>query len=405
MSDKSVDDLIGEGTQLPSTPSAVTESMKSIAVFNTPFGSHLIIRRSSSFGSRTKAKRRSRPMSLTTFHRSPNIPQSPLEEIENSPNINATIRDMISPQRIESLVKRRPCLVLDVISNSESGNSIYILLPVTHFDGKSILKVDIPPDKKRYTLPIAPNTMDILNRPALETIPRWPDDYSYQLIAPTRALPNEVLSRDGRQTILPERELKRIQAFLKERGDFQRQTQSQYATEQTPIPVHLTPGITKDADSSATLDYDVKVINMLIDGIVEDKKAGGNLLEEVWETLDDSWVTVGPRGRPLRVPNTSRVELDDKREPGGRGYARAGRYQRGPRRPPTSTVSGGTGPTTEDMGRGRGTGGRGRGATRRGGLRSGPTIRVESTGGGDMAGQMEPTVRRNRGSRYGHHKR
>jgi hypothetical protein len=67
----------------------------------------------------------------------------------------------------------------------------------------------------------------------------------------------------------------------------------------SPVPIHISSGITMDADSSSTLGEDAVVIHKLIERIVQDKEADGTLLDEVFETLD-GWVMVGPRGRPLR---------------------------------------------------------------------------------------------------------
>src|SRR5215471_19501951 len=148
---------------------------------------------------RSKSKQTPRPMSLSKFHQSPSPAKTPLEEITQSRNVNETIRDMLSPERIDTLVKRRPCLVLDVQMNEDDTNRIYTLLAVTHFDGKSIFETDIRPDKRGYALPIAPNTVDALDRAPLETMPAWPDNRSYQVLVPTPVAPDKVLSRDGRQ--------------------------------------------------------------------------------------------------------------------------------------------------------------------------------------------------------------
>ena len=99
-------------------------------------------------------------MSLSKFHQSPSPAKSPLEEITESKDINETIRDMLSPERIDTLVKRRPCLVLEVDMNEDDTNRIYTLLAVTHFDGKTIFETDIHPDKRftRYRLLRTPLT-------------------------------------------------------------------------------------------------------------------------------------------------------------------------------------------------------------------------------------------------------
>ena len=46
------------------------------------------------------------------------------------------------------------------------------------------------------------------------------------------------------------------------------------------------------------------VISKLIEGMIEDRKAGRTLLEKVDETLEDGWVTVGPRSHPLESKDT-----------------------------------------------------------------------------------------------------
>jgi hypothetical protein len=282
-------------------PFTFPHSGNDTARFHTPFSCHLTS--SPTTTPRSISKHTSRPMSLTQFHRSVSVPNSPLEEIEKSKNITATIRTMISPQRIEGLFKRRPCLVFAVEMDKDRTNILYTLLPVKHFDGKSILETDISPERMAYAWPISPNSVDVQNRVPLQTIPHWKDNFSYQLLVPTEATADRVLERDGRSTRLPEQELKKLQSFLTERGDLQlAKLKSQDATKMSPVPVQITSGITTDADSSSTLDEDAVVVHKLIEGIVQDKKAGGTLLDEVFETLD-GWVTVGPSGRPLRTGN------------------------------------------------------------------------------------------------------
>jgi hypothetical protein len=181
---------------------------------------------------------------------------------------------MVSPARIKDLLRRRPCLVLDVGRTRDNTSLLYTLLAVTHFDKKSILEADIPEDKKKYALPIAPNSIDVHNRRPLQTNPPWADKHSYQVLVPTKVAPDRVLNRDGRQTILPEQELARIESFLNERGDVQvRHSAIQYATENSPMPIHITAGVAEDADSSATLEDDAAVLNKLIEGIVEARSA------------------------------------------------------------------------------------------------------------------------------------
>jgi hypothetical protein len=102
-------------------------------------------------------------MSLSEFYKSPSVPKSPLEEIAASENINDAIRTMVSPERIDGLVKRRLCLVFEADMDKHGARRAYILLAVTHFDGKTMFETDIPPEKKVYALPIAPNKNDILD--------------------------------------------------------------------------------------------------------------------------------------------------------------------------------------------------------------------------------------------------
>ena len=93
--------------------------------------------------------------------------------------------------------------------------------------------------------------------------------------------PDKVLSRDGRKTILPDHELERIRVILRERGDLQdAHRKVQYA-----VPVHLTLGITADADSSATIDQDVSLVNMLVEGLVENKEGGGTTVDDFLKVL------------------------------------------------------------------------------------------------------------------------
>ena len=142
-------------------------------------------------------------MSLAAFQSNPNVSKSPLEEIETSENVNATIRNMLSPERIDSLFKSRPCLVFDIYDDSKK----YTLLAVTHFGGKSIVEAKMVPERKKYALPIAPNTVDIEGRRPLQTDPAWPDDYSYQVLIPNEAHIHEVHPRVGRRIIMPENQL------------------------------------------------------------------------------------------------------------------------------------------------------------------------------------------------------
>ena len=311
---------------------------------------------------RSQSKHTSRPMSLSQFHRSMSVPNSPLEEMEKSRNIAATIRTMISPERIDGLLKRRPCLVFDVDMDEDRTNVLYTLLPVTHFDGKSILEADISPEKKAYALPISPNRVDVQNRVPLETIPLWKDKFSYQILVPTDATADKVLERDGRSTRLPEHELKRIHSFLTERGDYQlEKSKTQYAIKMSPVPIQISPGITADADSSSTLGEDAAVIDKLIEGIVRDKEAGGTLVDEVFETLD-GWVTVGPRGRPLRARNAGSHPGNQHEEHERVVDSRGSSNRRRTRTRPRATVTGrsgnvsttGSNSFTQPIGRGRG---------------------------------------------------
>ena len=254
-------------------------------------------------------------MSLAAFQRSVSVPSSPLEEIQRSRNVKSTILSMVSPERIDSLLKRRPCLVFNV----EDKSTQYTLLAVTHFGGKTIKEADMAPARKIYALPIAPNTVDIHGRLPLKTDPPWPDNYSYQVLIPNKAKPDEILPREGRQIMLPEIELQRIQDFFTARGDVQTElSKSQYATSQS-LPIQIIPGITEDVDPSTTLEEDVKVIDKLIDGIIRDKMSGGTLLEKVFDSLDDSWTRVGPKGRPLMAKNVGEVQSGACEESGRRG--------------------------------------------------------------------------------------
>lgn len=285
---------------------------------------------------------------------------------------------MVSPDRIDGLLKRRPCLVLDVKMNEEGGLT-YILLAVTHFDGKNILETDILPEKRIYAMPIAPNKVDILNRPPLQTIPSWGNNYSYQLLVPTNATSDEVLSRDGRQTRLAEHEITRIQSFLTERGNFQHmQLKGEYATGGLPVPINVTPGIAAGADSSSTLDEDVAVVSKLIEKIIADKEAGGTLMEEVYETLDGGWITVGPHGRPLRVKNTGGVS--ERQESERRLNSRGSNNRRRPRTRATARATGRVGDVAEPNSIaqpiGRGMSRRRSAARNRGGFRGGRGSRV-----------------------------
>jgi hypothetical protein len=67
---------------------------------------------------------------------------------------------MISPERINDLLKGRPCLVFDVEMDEDSTNVLYILLPITRFDGKSILEADIITDKNAYAWPESSSIRD-----------------------------------------------------------------------------------------------------------------------------------------------------------------------------------------------------------------------------------------------------
>jgi hypothetical protein len=93
-------------------------------------------------------------------------------------------------------------------------------------------------------------------------------------------------------------------------------------------------------------------MNKLIDGIISDKKSGGTLLEQVFDSLDDSWTKVGPKGRPLVAKNVGEVQLSERVESGPRGN-RTTRRNRSRR--PTRTARGRIGntahvePTTEDI--------------------------------------------------------
>jgi hypothetical protein len=82
------------------------------------------------------------------------------------------------------------------------------------------------------------------------------------------------------------------------------------------MPIHISPGIAGDVDPSTTLDKDVKVISKLIEGIVLNKESRGTLFEEVTDSLDDKWTTVGPGGRPLKAKNSGSTE---HQESGSRG--------------------------------------------------------------------------------------
>lgn len=76
--------------------------------------------------------------------------------------------------------------------------------------------------------------------------------------------------------MLPENELNRIKSFFVERGNMQlRDSLSRYPTEESPIPVELTPGITEDVDPSATLENGVEVLNTLVDEMLRYKQSGG----------------------------------------------------------------------------------------------------------------------------------
>ena len=312
------------------------------------------------------------------------MPQSPLEEIHNSINVGETIRNMFSPERIDTLVKRRPCLVFEVKSNNEGTGSIYVLLPVTHFSGKSILEADIMPDKKKYNLPIAPNNVDVFDRAPLNTIPAWPDSFSYQVLVPISVSPDQVLSRFGRQTILPEIELSRIQSFFAERGEIQAiSLQNRYTTEECLIPIELTPGITEDVDPSATIRDDIDFINGMVDTLVKDKEAGGDLLDNVMETLENQWVEVGSGKRSVRI-NMGAPEASAPHDPRARGSASNRRGPRG-RRGGTAMGRRGSGLPNESAAMSQ-TVTRGRGrrrpvAANRGRVRGGPSGHGRYTGG------------------------
>jgi hypothetical protein len=122
--------------------------------------------------------------------------------------------------------------------------------------------------------------MDIHNRQPLQTLPAWPDNHSYQVPIPTATRADKIRQRKGRQIIVQENELKRIQSFFSVRGDAQAGLfLIQYTTEQYPVPIQISPGIVEDVDPSATLEDDVKVIRIskLIEGIVLDKRMWGHV--------------------------------------------------------------------------------------------------------------------------------
>jgi hypothetical protein len=114
---------------------------------------------------------------------------------------------MVSPDRIDNLLRPRPCLVFNI----EDKSTKYVLLAVTHYGGKNIKEAKMALERKIYALPIEPNTMGIHDRLPLKTDPPWPDDYSYQVLIPNNANADEILPREGRQIIL---RLQRIQDFL-----------------------------------------------------------------------------------------------------------------------------------------------------------------------------------------------
>ena len=174
--------------------------------------------------------------------------------------------------------------------------------------------------------------MDILNSAPLHTIPAWTDAFSYQVLAATSVRPDQLLSRYGRKAMLPENELNRIKSFFVERGNMQlRDSLSRYPTEESPIPVELTPGITEDVDPSATLENDVEVLNTLVDEMLRYKQSGGRLLDEVMETLEDK-IGVGPGGPPIRR-NTGAPEASvhhDSRTRGNSSATNRRRFHGGP---------------------------------------------------------------------------
>jgi hypothetical protein len=84
------------------------------------------------------------------------------------------------------------------------------------------------------------------------------------------------------------------------------------------VLIQIIPGVTEDADPSTTLHEDVKVINKLIDGIIGDKKSDGTLLEQAFDSHDDSWTRVDLKGCPLSAKNVVKFKLGECKESGRR---------------------------------------------------------------------------------------
>jgi hypothetical protein len=82
--------------------------------------------------------------------------------------------------------------VFAIDSDSTDNATQYTLLAVTHFGGKSIADADISDSRKKYALPIAPNQLDIHNRQPLQTLPAWPDNYSYQVLIPITTMADRI---------------------------------------------------------------------------------------------------------------------------------------------------------------------------------------------------------------------
>lgn len=194
----------------------------------------------------------------------------------------------------------------------DNTNLLDTLLPVTYFNGNSIFEADISDDKKY----IAPNPIDIHDRHPLQTNPPWPDNYSYQVLVPTKATLIGCSTEMGDRLYCQSRNLP-VSNFSWMNGVMSeiRRTAIQYArpTEEPTMPIHITAGVTEDADSSATLEDDVAVLNKINRGYYPRQRSGWNI---TWGSLGDNeeWVIVGPRGRPLTVMNTGRVGSDDSRE-------------------------------------------------------------------------------------------
>jgi hypothetical protein len=84
------------------------------------------------------------------------------------------------------------------------------------------------------------------------------------------AIEDALAGMGGKQSWTP-----KDQNIIDERGDLQRA----HSEVQYTVPVHPTPGITVDVDSSATIDEDVSFINVLTEGWYR-IKGGGRSVDE-----------------------------------------------------------------------------------------------------------------------------